>query len=130
MDARIMAEFHNSVAPGTGAEDVADIRHGEAEGVFLLVGGEVVAQAAAGPSRAGVEEGLEDCDGFLQGFVEGVNWGAVFAGCGRDGGHVAGYEVGEDFDDLLGVCGCYFAGGADGLFDGRVLAVAVLGTYG
>lgn len=85
-----MVEFYDCVSPGSRAEDVADVSEGAAEDVFLFVGGDVVAEGAAGPGRAVVEEWVEDFDGFLQHFVGGFEWGAVVAGFGRDGGDIVG----------------------------------------
>lgn len=121
-----MAQFDDGVAPGSRAEDVADIGDGVAEGAALFKGGEGVAEAAARPGWTGGKEGMQDGDCFLEDLFEGVDWGTAFAGVVGDGWDIVGDEMGKDFGGLGCVDCCDLAGGVDGLLDGGVLAVSSL----
>lgn len=67
----VVAEFDDCIAPGTGAEDVAYVGNGVAEGVTEFGFLEVIADSATGPDGLFVEEGLDEGDCFLDLGVEG-----------------------------------------------------------
>lgn len=88
--AGVVAEFYDCVAPGAGAECVSYVGEGAAEEVFLVGGGDGVAEGAAGPDWPVGEELVEEFDGVFHCFVGSGEWGAVFAGFGGDDGDVVG----------------------------------------
>ena len=90
----VVSVFYDGVAPGPRAEDVPDVGDRVAEGVALFDCREGVAEAAACPGGALLEEGFHGGDGFLERFVECVDGWAVRARGGWDRSDVVGYEVG------------------------------------
>ncbi len=91
--ARVEAEGDDGVAPGSGAEHVADVLEGLFEGLGVFLVDDVVGDGAAGPDGAGGEEGLELGNGALEGWVEGFEGGEVGGWSGRDACDVVGDEL-------------------------------------
>lgn len=108
--AGVEAEFDDGVAPGPGAEHVADVLEGLFEGVGVFFADDVVGDGAAGPDGAGGEEGLDLGDGALEGWVEAFEGGEVGGWGGWDGGDVVGDEVCRYFGGGLRVGCCEVAG--------------------
>ena len=108
-----MAQLHDGITPRPRAEDISDVGNRVAQGVALFLGGQGIAQAATSPGGTRLEEGLQDLDGFLQDWFEGVDWGTAFAWLMRDNGDVEGNEVCQYFGRLRGIDGCYLTGGVD-----------------
>lgn len=108
--AGVEAEFDDGVAPGPGAEHIADVLEGLFEGVGVFFADDVVGDGAAGPDGPGGEEGLDLGDGALEGWVEAFEGGEVGRRGGWDGGDVVGDEVCGYFGRGLRVGCCEVAG--------------------
>ena len=129
--AGVDAEAAVGVAPRTGADGEADVGEGVAGEEDGSVVGKLIEESAAGPDRAGGEQGVEDVHETLK----------VVRECGQrrclwwDGGWVGARVVlhlpGVNFHGGLGVEEGFGAGEwvSDG-FDGGILAVGVVVRHG
>ena len=125
--AGVDAQATVGVAPGAGADGVADVGESVTSEKDGGIEGELVQEGAAGPDGAGGEERGEYVDKALEVVRESGEWGCLAWERGGIGARVVLHLPSVDFHGGLGVAEGFGAGEGvgDGL-NGGVLAVGVV----